>query len=139
VRSASGTQVLLDCGTGARALGETLMASGPRPLRGHILIGHTHWDHIQGLPFFGPLFVQGNEWDIYAPRGFEQSLQETLAGQMQYTYFPITLDQFRATIRYHEVMEGVFDIGDIRVTAQYLNHPALTLGYRLEADGVAVV
>jgi phosphoribosyl 1,2-cyclic phosphodiesterase/CheY-like chemotaxis protein len=139
VRSASGTQVLLDCGTGARALGEALLASGPRPLRGHILIGHTHWDHIQGLPFFGPLFVQGNEWDIYAPRGFEQSLQETLAGQMQYTYFPITLDQFRATIRYHEVVEGVFDIGDIRVTAQYLNHPALTLGYRLEADGVAVV
>ena len=139
LRSASGTLVLLDCGTGARGLGETLTASGPRPLRGHILIGHTHWDHIQGLPFFAPLFVQGNEWDIYAPRGFEQSLQETLAGQMQYTYFPITLEQLRANIRYHEVMEGAFDIGDIHVTAQYLNHPALTLGYRLEADGVAVV
>ena len=58
---------------------------------------------------------------------------------MQYTYFPITLDQLSATIRYHELVEGVFDIGDIRVTAQYLNHPALTLGYRLEADGVVVV
>ncbi len=139
VRSASGTLLLLDCGTGARALGEALMVQGPRPLRGHILIGHTHWDHIQGLPFFAPLFVQGNEWDIYAPRGFEQSLQETLAGQMQYTYFPVTLEQLRASIRYHEVVEGVFEVGDIRVTAQYLNHPALTLGYRLEADGVAVV
>ena len=139
VRSASGTLVLLDCGTGARALGELLMASDKQPVHGHILIGHTHWDHIQGLPFFAPLFVQGNEWDIYAPRGFEQSVHETLAGQMQYTYFPITLEQLRASIRYHEVVEGSLDVGDIRVTAQYLNHPALTLGYRLEADGVSVV
>ena len=139
VRSAAGTLVLLDCGTGARGLGETLMASDPRRLHGHILIGHTHWDHIQGLPFFAPLFVQGNEWDIYAPRGLEKSLHETLAGQMQYTYFPITLEQLSARIRYHDVVEGIFDVGDIRVTAQYLNHPALTLGYRLEADGVAVV
>jgi len=114
-----------------------VMSPGPRPLRGSILIGHTHWDHIQGLPFFAPLFVRGNEWDIYAPRGFEQSLHETLAGQMQYTYFPITLEQLSASIRYHEIVEGVFAIGDLRVTAQYLNHPALTLGYRLEADGVA--
>ena len=62
--------------------------SGPRPLRGHILISHTHWDHIQGLPFFAPLFVPGNEWDIYAPHGFEQSLQETLAGPDAVHVFP---------------------------------------------------
>jgi phosphoribosyl 1,2-cyclic phosphodiesterase/CheY-like chemotaxis protein len=139
LRSASGTLVVLDCGTGARGLGEALTAAGPRPMHGHLLIGHTHWDHIQGLPFFAPLFVQGNEWDIYAPHGFEQSLHETLSGQMQYTYFPITLEQLSANIRYHEIVEGSFNVGDIRVTAQYLNHPALTLGYRLEADGVAVV
>ena len=139
VQSASGTLLLIDCGTGIRALGDHLMASGRRPVSGHLLISHTHWDHIQGLPFFTPLFVPGNEWDIYAPQGFEQSLQETLAGQMQYTYFPITLDELGATIRYHEIVEGTFRVGDIRVQAQYLNHPALTLGYRLEADGAAVV
>ena len=139
LRSASGTLILIDCGTGIRGFGDQLMASGPRRLSGHILISHTHWDHIQGLPFFTPLFVPGNEWDIYAPQGFEQSLQETLAGQMQYTYFPITLGELGATIRYHEIVEGTFRVGDVHVKAQYLNHPALTLGYRLEADDVAVV
>jgi phosphoribosyl 1,2-cyclic phosphodiesterase/CheY-like chemotaxis protein len=130
---------MLDCGTGAVALGAELMQSGNKPLRGHLLISHTHWDHIQGLPFFAPLFVPGNEFDVYAPRGFEQSVRETLAGQMQHTYFPVELAQLGAAIRYHDLTEGVFNLGDIKVSTQYLNHPALTLGYRLEADGVTVV
>ncbi len=115
------------------------MQSGKKPLHGHLLISHTHWDHIQGLPFFAPLFVPGNQWDIYAPHGFAQSVRETLAGQMQNTYFPVELEQLGATIRFHSLAEGVFAVGDIKVTTQYLNHPALTLGYRLEADGVSVV
>jgi phosphoribosyl 1,2-cyclic phosphodiesterase/CheY-like chemotaxis protein len=139
VRSSAGTIVMLDCGTGAVALGAELMQSGNKPLRGHLLISHTHWDHIQGLPFFAPLFVPGNEFDVYAPRGFEQSVRETLAGQMQHTYFPVELAQLGAAIRYHDLTEGVFNLGDIKVSTQYLNHPALTLGYRLEADGVTVV
>jgi ribonuclease BN (tRNA processing enzyme)/DNA-binding response OmpR family regulator len=115
------------------------MSAGAKGLRGHILISHTHWDHIQGIPFFGPLFVPGNEWDIYGPKGLGQSLREALAGQMQYPYFPVTLDQCGAKIRYHDLVEGTFDIDDIKVSTRYLNHPALTFGYRLEADGVAVV
>ena len=137
--SAAGTQIVIDCGTGAHDLGQTLMKSTARPLRGSILISHTHWDHIQGFPFFAPLFVPDSEWDIYAPRGVGQSLRDTLAGQMHYTYFPIPLEQFAASVRYHDISEGSFTIGDIRVTAHHLNHPALTLGYRLEADGVSVV
>jgi ribonuclease BN (tRNA processing enzyme)/CheY-like chemotaxis protein len=139
VRSAAGTLVVLDCGTGLHDLGQALTANGQRPLRGHILISHTHWDHIQGIPFFAPLFVPGNEWDIYAPRGLAQSLRETLAGQMQYTYFPITLEQLDARIRYHDLVEGSVEIGEIRLRTQYLNHPALTLGYRLEVDGAVLV
>jgi len=115
------------------------MSASAKGLRGHILISHTHWDHIQGIPFFAPLFVPDNEWDIYGPKGLGQSLRETLAGQMQYNYFPVTLDQCEAKIRYHDLVEGTFDIDDIKVSTHYLNHPALTLGYRLEADGVAVV
>jgi phosphoribosyl 1,2-cyclic phosphodiesterase/CheY-like chemotaxis protein len=138
LRSAAGTLVVLDCGTGALSLGTQLMQTGEKPVRGHLLISHTHWDHIQGLPFFVPLFVAGNEWDVYAPHGFEKSVREALAGQMQHTYFPVELEQLGATIRYHNLTEGVFTVGDIKIRTQYLNHPALTLGYRLEADGATV-
>jgi ribonuclease BN (tRNA processing enzyme) len=138
VRSNAGTLIVLDMGTGAAVLGRELLARGG-PLRGHILISHTHWDHIQGIPFFTPLFMPGCEWDIYAPRGFGQTLRDTLAGQMQYSYFPVGIDQLGATIRYHELVEGGLRIGDVEVTSRYLNHPALTLGYRMEADGVSVV
>jgi phosphoribosyl 1,2-cyclic phosphodiesterase len=139
VHSARGTLVIIDCGTGAHSLGQNLISAGAKGLRGHILISHTHWDHIQGIPFFAPLFVPGNQWDIYGPKGLGQSLRETLAGQMQYTYFPVTPDQFEATIHYHDLVEGTFDIDDIKITTHYLNHPALTLGYRLEADGATIV
>src|SRR4029450_10355424 len=63
-----------------------------------------------------------------------ESVREALAGQMQYTYFPVSPEQFTATIRYHELVEGAFTLDDIRITTQYLNHPALTLGYRLAGD-----
>jgi len=99
VQSASGTLAILDCGTGAHGLGQHLMEHRDHPLKGHILITHTHWDHIQGIPFFTPLFIPGNEWDIYGPYGLSQSLRESLAGQMQYTYFPVTLEALGATIR----------------------------------------
>src|SRR5919112_100733 len=136
VRSAACTLVVLDCGTGAFRLGQELMVesrSRGAPSRGHLLISPTHWDHIQAIPFFAPFFVPGNEWDLYAPRGLVGSMRETLCGQMQSTYFPLTLDQLGATIRYHELVEGDFTIADIRIRTQYLNHPALTLGYRIEA------
>ena len=139
VRSRSGVLILLDCGTGAHALGQALLAEAGGPRRGHVLIGHTHWDHIQGLPFLAPLFDAEFEWDIYGPRGVGPSIRDTLAGQMQYTYFPITLEQFTARVRYHDLAEGAFQIDDVRISAHYMNHPALTLGYRIEADGASVV
>jgi phosphoribosyl 1,2-cyclic phosphodiesterase len=139
VRTARGTLVIIDCGSGLHGLGLKLLSGGGRGLAGHVLISHTHWDHIQGVPFFAPFFVPGNKWDIYGPKGLNQSLRDTLAGQMQHTYFPITPDEFAASIRYHDLLEGTFDIDDIKVTTQYLNHPALTLGYRLEADGASLV
>ena len=137
IRADDGTLVVLDCGTGAFGLGQTLAPEQAR--RGHLLITHTHWDHIQGFPFFAPLFAAGNDWDLYAPGGEGRRLETTLAGQMEHTYFPVALAQMGATIRFHDLVEGGFTVGGFRVAAQYLNHPALTLGYRLEADGAAVV
>jgi CheY-like chemotaxis protein/phosphoribosyl 1,2-cyclic phosphodiesterase len=139
VRSADGTLIVLDCGTGAHGLGQALLASPASRSGGHLLISHTHWDHIQGFPFFAPLFVPGNTWDIYAPGALGQQLEQTLSGQMEYNYFPVTLEQLAATIRYHDLSEGCFRIGGVRVTAQYLNHPVLALGYRLESGGAVVV
>src|ERR1700761_3640843 len=139
IRSKRGTLVIIDCGTGLHGLGVHLAAGGAKNLVGHILISHTHWDHIQGFPFFVPFLKPGNKWEIYGPKGLDQSLRETLAGQMQHTYFPIAPDQFGAELHYHDLLEGTFEIGDIKVTTQYLNHPALTLGYRLEADGCTFV
>ena len=138
VRSDS-TLIVLDCGTGAHGLGQQIAASAPGPVRGHLLITHTHWDHIQGFPFFAPLFVAGNEWDVYAPRQMGHTLEAILGGQMQRTYFPVPLGDLAATIRYHELTEGMFDVDGIRVTTRYLNHPAPALGYRLETNGVVLV
>ena len=140
VRSDAGTQLVIDCGTGAHGLGQSLVAaSNGDPIDGHILISHTHWDHIQGLPFFAPLFVEGNTWHIYGPSGLGGSLSEILAGQMEYRYFPVEIDQLSAHVEHHDLVEGVLRIDDVTIMTRYLNHPALTLGYRIEVDGAVVV
>ena len=139
VRSDRGTLVMIDCGSGAHAFGQELMKTDPKLKRGHMLISHTHWDHIQGFPFFTPLFIPGMTWDIYGPKGLGASLHEALSEQMQYTYFPIGIEKLGAKIRFHELGEGSFEIDDIVVRTHYLNHPGLALAYRLEADGNAVV
>lgn len=139
VRTAADTLVIIDCGSGLHGLGQSLVKPGKPVLKGHILISHTHWDHIQGIPFFAPFFGPGNEWDIYAPKGIGQSLQDTLAGQMQYAYFPVRLEEMGAKIRYHELFEGDFQLGEVSVRTRYMNHTAVTLGFRLEADDAALV
>jgi phosphoribosyl 1,2-cyclic phosphodiesterase len=138
VRTDGGTLLVLDCGTGIHELGQVLSRQ-EGPVDGHLLIGHTHWDHIQGLPFFVPLFEEGNTWHVYGPRGLDHSIDDTLAGQMQYTYFPVQLLDFAAAIEYHDLVEGQFQIDDVTITTRYLHHPALTLGYRIEADGATLV
>ena len=137
--TASGDLLIFDCGTGARGLAAELMARGKQAIKANILLGHTHWDHIQGFPFFSPAFVNGNSVAIYGPEGSRSPLHDVLAGQMEYTYFPIDLNQLPATITYHDLTEGIHTIGGARVATQFLNHPAMTVGYRVEVDGVAMV
>jgi phosphoribosyl 1,2-cyclic phosphodiesterase len=140
VRSDAGTLVVVDCGTGAHGLGQHLLREADgAPVDGHILVSHTHWDHIQGLPFFAPLFEHGCRWRVSGPSGLGGSLSEVLAGQMEYTYFPVALDQLAASVTHQDLVEGALEIDDVHVETRFLNHPALTLGYRLEVDGAVVV
>lgn len=137
--TSDGDLLIFDCGTGAHRLAAELMAHSNKPIKASILLGHTHWDHIQGFPFFSPAFVKDNSVAIYGPQGSRGSLHDVLAGQMEFTYFPVELNQLPAAISYHELTEGIHIISGVRVAAQFLNHPAMTLGYRVEADGVVVV
>jgi len=134
----AGERFIFDCGTGIRLLGLDLLKQ-QRPVRATILLGHTHWDHIQGFPFFTPAFMPGNQFTICAPQGMGRSLSEVLKGQMEFTYFPVELDQLPARIEFRDLGEGSFEFGSTRVVTQYINHPAPALAYRVEADGMIVV
>lgn len=139
LRSQKGTLIVIDCGTGGHGLGIDIMEKNKGHLRGHMLISHTHWDHIQGIPFFSPFFVTDSEWDIYGPKNLNESIQGALAGQMLHNYFPVSINQLVATMRYHSLVEGSFYIDDIKITVHYLNHPVLTCGYRIEIDGLVLI
>jgi phosphoribosyl 1,2-cyclic phosphodiesterase len=137
VRNTDNDLLILDAGTGIFALAQTLMNQSP--LVAHILITHTHWDHIQGLPFFLPLLVAQNEIHIYG--GLDpvtlQGIERALTVQLQYSYFPISESQLKAQVHYHTLIPGeVFQIGRTKIMPTVLNHPVLNFGYRLEdADG----
>jgi phosphoribosyl 1,2-cyclic phosphodiesterase len=138
LRAGDGTVIVLDCGTVARDLGLHLVRTMPSPLRLHLFIGHTHWDHIQGFPFFVPAFLPGAELNVYAPLGFQQSLEEAMSGQMEYSYFPVKLRDLRSRIHFSELEEGFFRVGDVLVETQYLNHTAPTIAYRMTNGGATV-
>jgi len=129
---------VLDCGTGARALGNRLLSGASGPVSATILLTHTHWDHIQGFPFFAPLFQPDNHFQVYGPEGTHLSLRDVLAGQMEHHYFPVELDQLAARISYRDLCEGTFEIDGVQVRAQRMNHPSPTLGYRIEAAGRSI-
>jgi len=139
VTTNAGASFILDCGTGARALGSAMMARTPGSITATILLSHTHWDHIQGFPFFVPLFVAGNQITVCGPEGSARSLREVLTGQMEFTYFPVEIGQLPASIHFRELEEGTHEMNGVRVIAQYLHHPAMTLGYRIEADDAVLV
>jgi diguanylate cyclase (GGDEF)-like protein len=133
LRLSDGSVIIFDCGTGARLLGQQLLKEEIRRI--HLLIGHTHWDHIQGFPFFTPAALADCELNIYAPVGFQQSLEDALSGQMQYSYFPVKLQELSSRIHFTELEEGVFRIGEVLVETQYLNHTAPTIAYRVSHRG----
>lgn len=131
--------IVFDAGTGLRELGDKLLKEyAAQPLTVHIFISHTHWDHIQGFPFFLPAYVPKNTIHLYGPPGRDKSLDKILKIQMDSDYFPVELGSMSANIQVHEMREDV-TIDELSIRHFYLNHPALCLAYRLSDGNTSMV
>ncbi len=136
--SAGQTTILVDAGTGLREWGNAALAGAAgKPLDAHLFIGHTHWDHIQGLPFCAPFYMPGNRFRVYGAPGTTQGLEQVLAGQMAPAYFPVPMKQMAARLEFVELRQTA-DAGGVKVSTHYLNHPGVTLGFRFEGPGWTV-
>ena len=139
VRGRDGEIIVIDAGTGARNLGKALTAeSGAKPLSMYLLLTHFHWDHIQGIPFFMPLYSSPNSVVICS--GFPAAqTREVLEGQMAAPYFPVPFSTFEGQIEMRQIGESPVSIGSVSVRAFPLRHPQNAWGYRIESDGVSIV
>jgi phosphoribosyl 1,2-cyclic phosphodiesterase len=140
VTGGKGECIILDAGSGIRVLGLDLMKRGPLPLI-HILITHTHWDHIQGFPFFGPCYIPGTPIRVKGPVHYIENgiTRNVFDIQMQYEFFPVSNHALDAAITYESLGEESLEIDGINVKAQIVNHPVRCLSYRLTENGRTVV
>ena len=135
---AQGEILVLDAGSGIRGLGAELVSEfKDRPIQCSLLISHTHWDHIQGFPFFAPAYNPRNHVKIFGFEGARDGLESTLATQMESPYFPIFWKQLPGHIAVQELKCLKFQVGKVAVEAAFVNHPGITVGYRINtANGV---
>ena len=139
IRTDNNELIIIDAGTGIFPLSQTLLAE--LPVTANVLISHSHWDHIQGLPFFIPSFIPGNTlrlhgaFDPVSGKGIEQ----VMAVQLQYSYFPVREAEMKATIEYVTLFpEQPIQIGSATITPYLMNHPVIDFGYRIESHGKSV-
>jgi phosphoribosyl 1,2-cyclic phosphodiesterase len=137
-RSARGDVLIVDAGTGLRALGNKLMREARGPQNYNVLLSHVHWDHIQGLPFFSPAYVPGTRIAVHALLTAADELQQVIGGITRHEFFPMPLEAVPADFEFHQVEPGVeFDLGGFHVTPIALNHPFGSVGYRIDGDGTS--
>ena len=124
------TVIIVDAGSGLRELGLSLMKEfKDKPLDAHLFVGHTHWDHIQGFPFFVPAYLPNNKINVYGVHGTTQGFSDILAGQMAPNYFPVAMKEMAARIRVN-ALSGVSNLGPVNVTYHYLNLPGISIAFR---------
>ncbi len=131
---ADGEIIVLDAGTGIRALGASLEKEfGSRSIKISLLITHMHWDHIQGFPFFLPSYNDKNFVRIMGYDGAEAGLRDILIGQMATPFFPVKLQALPGRIEIKRLQKYEFNIGTVKVRAKLMNHPGVCVGYRLDS------
>ncbi|MFM7908453.1 MAG: MBL fold metallo-hydrolase [Microcystis sp.] len=132
-----GERLIFDGGTGLRILGQSLMAESP--VKVHLFFTHSHWDHIQGFPFFTPAFIRGNTFKIYAvPSTNGATIKQTLHDQMLHPNFPVPLQIMRADLEFYNLEMGeTLHYGDVSVETRPLNHPGEAVGYRVNWQGLS--
>lgn len=131
VRTSDGWLIILDAGTGLRELGRSLIArANGAPIEGDIFLTHAHWDHIQGIPFFGPIFQRGNHFTIWGSKTLETSIDRVVRDQMSPVVFPVTFEELDATIDFSEIAHETQRRHGYEVSAYPVRHPGGALGYR---------
>ncbi len=140
ITTAAGGTIIVDMGTGLMHLGNALLAGpfGKGKGRAGILLSHTHWDHIQGLGFFPPVFIAGNQFRLWGPGGSDGVLESILEGQMDPNFSPLqTLKNFSASFDVHAVKCGTeFEVEGLKVIAREHDHGAAkALSFRIEEAG----
>jgi phosphoribosyl 1,2-cyclic phosphodiesterase/ActR/RegA family two-component response regulator len=136
---ADGEIIILDAGSGIRLLGLALDKEfGPRSMKLTLLISHTHWDHIQGLPFFSPAYNQKNLIRVLGYEGARAGLAKILASQMETPFFPVSLRQLPSHLAIEELKEMEFQVGNVEVRSKFANHPGVCVGYRLATSSGSI-
>lgn len=132
--------IILDGGTGLRPLGRELLAEFEgHPLQLSLLLTHTHWDHIQGLPFFQPIYQHSSRLRILGYEGARRGLVNVLTGQMESPYFPVPFGELPSNVDVEELKDLEFTVGHLRVQSWFANHPSICVGYRIFTDDGSIV
>jgi CheY-like chemotaxis protein len=126
---------IFDCGSGIKRLSDRIMAGGSQRFSARIFISHTHWDHINTVPFFAPLYVRGNQIEIFGPYQGDLTIERAVSAQMESVYFPVTVREFGARLMFRDLREETLEFGPVRIDTMLLSHPGYCLGYKLTARG----
>ena len=138
VRYGPGKRIIFDAGSGIRPLGHAILASG-EPADGSVFLTHFHWDHIQGFPFFAPLYHPGTNLEIVGPMQQNLDIRSLFAGQMGPVYFPVPFTALSANLSFQHLNDGIWQGDGYEVAALRVRHPSFTVGYRVRVAGSVIV